>query len=544
MIPKELLEYPELVKSGEIQTCIWQPKLISLVEDCFSEENLFFNAEQFATYMSYQKYFPFELFPWEKFLFGLHNCTYGEDGLPRWSTLFLYVGRGAGKNGFLSFEDFCLLTPTNGIPLYHIDTFATAEDQAKTTFEELYDIMESNPRLKRFFYWNKEYIVNLQTKSRYRFRTGNAKTKDSGRQGKIDFDEVHQYENYELIDVGTSGLGKKAHPRRTILSSDGFVREGPLDDYKQQGKDILNQLYSDNGFLPAMFCIESKEEIDQPDMWVKANPSLPYMPNLRTEMLRQYGDYKRKTSSQLSFPTKRLNYPMESQESSVTEYKNLLATKKEPAYPTPLPAVIGIDFASRRDFATIGHLTRGANGMQWRCHGFILRGNPDLERIRAPLQDWEAQGLITYLDGVEIDKQKLFDWILEEQQRYDLHFVAAAVDMYRYGIVKQSLNAMGFESGKDGNMKLVRPSDLMIAAPRIRSVLDNQALSCGDNPFFRWCANNVKMERDKHGNDLFEKIEGKSRKTDGFMAFAAAMTMEDMLPECDDNAEEIDVFFA
>ncbi len=543
-IPKQIQEYPNMVLSGEINTCIWQPKLISLVSDCFENENLLFNEEQFLKYMSYQKYFPFMLFPWEKFVFGLHNCTYRADGLPRFPTLFEQVGRGAGKNGYLSFENFCLLTPTNGIMQYHIDTFATSEDQAKTTFEEIYDILESNPRLKKFFRWNKEEIVNLQTKSRYRFRTGNANTKDSGRQGKIDFDEVHQYQNYKLIDVGNSGMGKKAHPRRTIISSDGFIREGPLDDYKQQGKDILNRVYEDNGMLPFICCIESEEEIDQPDMWEKANPSLRYLPNLRAEMERQYQDYKRQTSGSLEFPTKRLNYPVEKKDELVTEYENLLATKIEPRYTTGQAAIIGIDFASRRDFALIGHLTRGEAGLQWKEHAFVLKKNPDLERIQAPLADWEKKGILTFLDGVEIEPEKLFDWLFQEQEALGIEFIAATVDMYRYGIVKKQLNAIGFDSGKDGNLKLVRPSDLMIAAPKIRSIFNHQSLACGNDPFFRWCTNNVKVVQDKKGNDIFEKIEPKSRKTDGFMAFAAAMTLEELLPENIDANDAIGVYFA
>lgn len=544
-IPKAIQEYPNLVLSGEIQVCEWQPKLIELVEDCFCTENLFFNEEQFLKYMSYQKYFPFVLFPWEKFVFGLHNCTYREDGLPRFPTLLLWVGRGTGKNGYLSFENFSLMTPTNGIMQYHIDTFATSEDQAKTTFEEIYDILESNPRLKKFFRWNKEKIVNLQTKSRYRFRTGNANTKDSGRQGKIDFDEVHQYQNYKLIDVGNSGMGKKAHPRRTILSSDGFVREGPLDDYKQQGRDILNRVYEDNGMLPFMCCIESEAEIDQPEMWEKANPSLRYLPNLRAEMKRQYQDYKRQTSGNLEFPTKRLNYPIENKAAIVTEYKNLLATKKAQTYIDGQSAIIGLDFAARRDLAVVGYLTKNADGnLQWREHAFVLKSNPDLERIQAPMQEWEAKGLLTFLDGVEINPQSLTEWLATEQQEKGIEYIAAALDLYRYGIVKKHMNAMGFESGKDGNLKLVRPSDLMIAAPNIMSALDNQMLACGDDPFFRWCVNNVKLGEDKHKNTTFEKIEGKSRKTDGFMAFAAAMTLEELLPEQGSAENAIGVYFA
>src|SRR5699024_8627809 len=152
------------------------------------------------------KYFPFDLIPWEVFIFALHDCVFRNDGLPRWPTLLAMVGRGSGKNGFLSFENFCLLTPANGIRNYHIDTFATAEDQAKVSFDEIYESLESTPRLKKFFKWNKEVITSLQTGSEYRFKTSNAKTKDSGRQGKVDFDEVHQFENYKLINVATSGL--------------------------------------------------------------------------------------------------------------------------------------------------------------------------------------------------------------------------------------------------------------------------------------------------------------------------------------------------
>ena len=61
------------------------------------------------------------------------------------------------KNGYLGFEDFCLLTPTNGIKHYNIDIFATTEDQAKTTFNDVYNVLEDNrDKMQRFFYWNTE----------------------------------------------------------------------------------------------------------------------------------------------------------------------------------------------------------------------------------------------------------------------------------------------------------------------------------------------------------------------------------------------------
>ena len=48
--------------------------------------------------------------------------------------MFILVGRGSGKNAYLAYEDFCLITPTHGIKNYDIDISANSEDQAKTTF--------------------------------------------------------------------------------------------------------------------------------------------------------------------------------------------------------------------------------------------------------------------------------------------------------------------------------------------------------------------------------------------------------------------------
>ena len=36
--------------------------------------------------------------------------------------------------------------------------------------------------------------------------------------------EVHQYENWKLIDVQRTGLGKVDHPRQFFITTDGHVR--------------------------------------------------------------------------------------------------------------------------------------------------------------------------------------------------------------------------------------------------------------------------------------------------------------------------------
>ena len=173
-IPAEVQEYIDLVESGKVNTCNEIKQLIKLVKNVFATEKLLIDYNQIEKYMSYQKYFPFELFEWEKFCFVLHNCVFKENGLPRFPDLFILCGRGTGKNGYLAFEDFCLITPTNGIAYYDIDICANSEDQAKTSFDDIWNVLE-NPKYKKIFEknfrWNMTVIENRKTKSKIKYRT-------------------------------------------------------------------------------------------------------------------------------------------------------------------------------------------------------------------------------------------------------------------------------------------------------------------------------------------------------------------------------------
>ena len=147
----EIYDYIKLVenegKNGQKRACLYQKKLIKFVQKVFESENLTINTDQLRSYMGLQKYFDFGLFEWEKFVFALHCCVFREDGLPRFPDLLVMVARGAGKNGYLAFEDFALISPYNDIKKYDIDICATAEEQAQTSmsyfFISLYGLISA-----------------------------------------------------------------------------------------------------------------------------------------------------------------------------------------------------------------------------------------------------------------------------------------------------------------------------------------------------------------------------------------------------------------
>lgn len=520
-------DYIDVVRGGDVPVCKEQILLCDMIERAFANEKLFVDSEQLERYLKNEKYFPFKLFKWELFCFALHNCVYRSDGQLRFPQLVVMVGRGTGKNGYLSFENFCLLTPVNGVKEYHIDTYATSEDQAKMSWTDIYNILESNPKFwKKYFYWTKEVIRNIKTGSEYRFRTSAPKTKDGGRPGKIDFDEYHAYENYKLIDVAVTGLGKKKYPRRTIITTNGLVRGGPYDDLMELCQQILHGEIDDNGMLPFICRVESEEEIKNKSLWVKANPSLPYLPDLQYEMEMEFVSYLQNPIANSSFALKRLNLPPKKSEGEITSWENIKAT----ARPINLEGlrgsrcIAGIDYAKTTDFVSAGLLFEIDGDDVWIEHTWVCRQSPDLPRIKAPLEEWEARGLLTFVEDHEIPPDIVAFWLAQTAASLGTTIMLVGIDYYRYALMKKALTEYLYLSDDEGykNVILVRPSDQMFNIPVFTSEFNRQKYIWGDDPLMRWAANNAKLVTSSNGNVTYGKIEPKSRKTDPFMAFIAA----------------------
>ena len=549
--PKDVQIYIDKIESCPAVVNNERLLLVEYLKDVFKNEELVYSEEQIAKYFSYEKYFPYGLFEWERFLFVLHYCVFRKDGLPRWSDLFIYMGRGGGKNYYLSWEDWCAITPTHGIKEYDIDICATSEEQAMTSFNEIYNILENNIKYKKVleqnFHWTKTEIRNKKTNSTIKFRTNNAKSKDGLRSGALNFDEYHAYETYDNIRVFTTGLGKKENPRTTITTTDGEVRGGPLDKKKEQALDVLNRRTPDNGLLVFMCKLDDEKEVEDINMWQKANPSLEYRPSLLEQMKKEYVDYVQDPIGNSSFMTKRMNIPKMAMESQVTSWENILATgqitdekgniiTREVPDLSGMSCVAGIDFSSFDDFAS-ACLTFKKEGTYY-CikHTWICSRSRDLPRIKPPLKDWERAGLLTFIDEPEISPYIITDWMQVQKQKYNI--VKVGADHYRFIDIAKALKDIGFDVEDKERVKRVRPSDIMMTVNTISSAFNTHNIVWGDDPLMRWATWNAKLEPRQNNNYVYGKIEPKSRKTDPFMAFVHSMVLT-----LDVELEESDVVF-
>lgn len=509
----------------------------NIVKPLLKRNDVFFDSETYYKCIRYCERWYNKLFPYQKFIYAFVFMY--ENDIPIFKTFIVLMGRGNGKDGMMSPLMNFLQSRFYGVTNYNVDIVATSEEQAQDTFNVVYNMLESNKeKFEKYFYWNKEVIIDKKTKAVYKYNTSNAKTKDGKKDGAVLFNEFHAYENNGQIKVFQSGLGKVKHARIFIITTNGYVRGGPLDELLAVCEKILNGFENTVRYFPFLCRLDDKKEVDNKEMWIKANPSIEYMPVLANEINSDYEETKLFPSKMAEFITKRMNLPEQETEEVAVEWSLIEKTNQEIPDLTRKTCVCGIDYASLSDFASVFLLFKYKDKYYGITHSWFCKNSKDKKRIKAPLEEFKSMGLLTIVDDVEIKPEMICKWISEQGRKY--HIKKIALDNFRYALISKALNEIGFDAKNKEQMKLTRPSDIAKIQPVIESVFVNQNIGWGDNGLMRWFTNNTKLVPWQNNTKVYGKIEPKSRKTDGFMAFVSAMTISEELENINENAQILD----
>lgn len=545
IICKEIAEYLRYVEENPKWINRDRKLLIeNIVWPTLRRNDVFFDEKTYQNCLKYCEKHYYPLFPYQKFIYAF-AFMYVND-IPLFNKFFVMMGRGNGKDGFIVPLVNFFQTPLYGVKNYHVEIVANAEDQSKDTFKVAYEAMDK-PSMKGKFHVTKELITNITTCSELKYNTANAKTKDGKRPGCIVLNEIHAYENYDQINVFESAFGKVRHPREFIITTNGYVREGPLDDLLGIMLQILETGENVLGYFPFICRIDHIDEVDDEEAWHKANPSMEYMPVLANQIKLDYLEMKVLASKRAEFITKRMNWPSRNDEETVASWENILSccysdTKRKIPRKTQdtkgQMAIIAIDYADIRDFASAGILTEFEGEFIWRQRTWICAQSPFLNSIKFPIiQNMGQQEFQDYeiVNGPVISPEMIVKWCLDRMEEYTV--MAIAMDTYRYTLLKMKFEEYGLvEYSKQqpyGQIRLIRKiaSVCGIIAPDIEKLFAEGLINFGLSAIMRWYTNNTEVKTDKYGNKQYAKIEPKLRKNDGFMAFVAAMFFKELIKE-------------
>lgn len=515
----------------------------NVVQPLLERDDVFFDVETYEKCIKYCQAKYWALFPYQKFIYAF-VFMYVDD-IPVFNTFVVEMGRGNGKtSGFMPLMDF-LLTSMYGVKNYNVDIIANNEDQAKKDFNIVWERLESDKaKNKKTFEWTKALIKNKHTRAELRYNTSNANTKDGKEGGALLFDELHAYEDYSQINVFSSQLGKIKHARTFIITTQGYFRDGPLDDIMALCIQILKTGENDIGYFPFLCHMDSREEVDNPDLWIKANPSIEFMPVLRAQIMKDYIEMKRLSSKRPEFMTKRMNLPDRDDAVTVASWDDICAAtysdveKKTPRAIPELsgkPCIIGIDYADIRDFASAGLLFKVNGEYVWIQKTWICSNSPFFENIKFPLKNYGLPGFKDFevVNSSTLSAAAIVDWCMEQMMVYQVQKIV--MDTFRFSLFREAFESRGVtvESKQDmyGIVRMIRHLNSInaLTAPVIEEAFVNHKINYGNSAIMRWYTNNTSVSIDKMGNKSYGKIEPKLRKNDGFMAFVVAMSARDLL---------------
>lgn len=545
---QEINDYIDYVKKNPDKINKERKLLIkNIVMPTLARNDVFFDKKTYQNCLKYCESNYYKLFPYQKFIYAFVFMYV--DNIPLFKKIIVEMGRGNGKDGFIMPLMNFLQTPLYGIKNYHIDIIANNEDQAKDSFNVVYDMLDDKwNKFKSKFYKTKELIKNRKTRAELRYNTSNAKTKDGKKSGAILFNEYHAYENYDQINVFSSQLGKIKHARTFIITTNGYVRDGPLDELLDICNDILKTGDNDLHYFPFLCKLNDIKEVDDPKNFILANPSMEFMPDLKEQILYDYKEMLKLPSKKAEFLTKRMNLPARNEEATVAKWEDILRAcyvdvenkieRKVPEDISHYSCVIGIDYADIRDFASAGFLFKIDGVFIWRQKTWICRNSPYFESIKFPLeQNIGLEGFDDYeiVNAESLSVDMIVDWCVEQMEEYDV--VKIIMDTYRFKLFREAFERCGItiESKKnpDGLVRMIRNQGAIntYIAPLVEKAFVDGNINFGNSAIMRWYTNNTSVKMDKYGNKSYEKIEPKLRKNDGFMAFVCGVSAEDMLDE-------------
>lgn len=523
-------EYIELIEKEVILANKERKQLVKIIQEkIYPRDDLYFDNDLIDNYVKFAEKHYFPLAKYQKFIVPFIFLYRKEDGEPQFDEFLITLARGGGKNGFMSTRDNFFISPLYPVRDYDVTITANSEKQGKVSFEEVYETVQRRG-LENHFYLTKMSIVGRKNNSVFSFRTNNPKTMDSARDGCLEFDEIHQFEDDKTVKVQRSGLGKVSHARTFYNGTNGYVREGFYDKMIEKSNQILSGQLEDFRLFPFICKLDSADEVNDSKNWPKANPMLdegtPYAKRLWARTKADFDDLGLSPSGRQEFMTKRMNLPEADLEKDVTTREKLLATLRSPGIELEgCSCVAGFDYASVKDFVSVGLLFKNGDDFIWKQHSFVRRDFYKAFHLKAPIEEWEKQGLLTLVDGDGMDPRLLVNKLVEWRELYHIEKVCA--DSFRMDLLGPLLEESGFDCEFLRNPSAIQSR----VAPVIEDGFANERFIFENDKMMLWYTDNTYVKEDKNGNKTFLKKEPVRRKTDGFHALVAALYKRELIQE-------------
>ena len=192
------------------------------------------------------------------------------------------------------------------------------------------------------------------------------------------------------------------------ISSEGTSRNGPGDTVKMELASILKGDYPNPHVSIWWYKLDSIDEVNNPEMWLKANPNIGKTVTYETYQL-DVDRAEKNPAVRNDILAKRFGIPMEGYTYYFT-YEETIPHRKRDFW--KLPCSLGADLSQGNDFCSFTFLFPLANG----CFGVKTRNyiaSTTLMKLpsamRAKYDEFMKEGSLVVLEGAILDMMDVYD---------------------------------------------------------------------------------------------------------------------------------------
>ena len=449
-----------------------------------------------------------------------------DNDLRQYNECLIVEGRKNGKTTECANVEIDLLV-NDGEGSPQIYNVATQREQATLGFNACHKIIKQSPLLSKhikkrasdlYFAYNLGYIKALAS---------NVNSLDGLDIHGAVIDELAAIKNRDLYDLIKQGCGARSQPLIFCITTNGFVRNGIFDAQYAYAKGILEGTIENRRFLPFIYELDDVKELENEEMWIKANPGLGTIKSL--DFLRECVNKAKDDPSFL--PTvlvKDFNIPQTS-ESAWLRYEEL---NNEQVSDIQFDYGIGgfdaadsVDLnAAKAIFMRPGDPNIYARSMYWIPQAVLdsqeARGDRR-GRDAVPYDLWIQQGYMRVCPGHKCDKRIFLEWFKELRDTEDIYFTKIAYDPWH--IDDTLLREFRAEFGAKC-MQPIRQGVFTLSEPMKELAVEfkEHHVIYQNNPIDKWCLINTNIKTDINGN--IQPIKGldRTQRIDGTMALLCA----------------------
>lgn len=468
---------------------------------------------------------PMVLMLWQKALIEtFYSFKMADSGLDRFKKLLLLIARKNTKSELSSaLAESELIVGNDGA-----DIVASSNDDAQASI--VYDAIDTMRQLidprdqdtKR----NQRFILNKSNNTKI-FKLSDRTRNKEGR--NIDFailDEAHEMKDNTIGKSIEQSQSLKENPKFIIITTEGFIIDGYLDDELTKGRAVINGEADDPAserLLPWLYTQDSETEVWNGNrsnrLWMKSNPTLGIVK--KWDYLEEQVALARQSKSDRIFVlSKDFNIKQNAAESwlNLEDYNYECNFNLEDFNGSF--ALGAVDLAETTDLVSAKALVmKPGDPKKYVISHYFIPENKLIEsddKIAGALyKEWQEAGLMTITEGSDVDLSIVADWFYSLYENYNIKLWKCGYDQrFSKDWLKRMEYYGWFKTGNDESSDVIminqNAKTLTNAIKLTESDFKHKLIFYNNHAVDKWCFGNAGLKVDNSGS-LIVKMESKKR---------------------------------